>query len=158
MSNYELGAAEVVLYEGDTSSNLHKGTLKITLTSDRIILEKEKGFFKKERELVDIILLETVKFYNDVAQIKQKGSSVEVQTTEKNITFEFSGMIEARKFTGKLVDASTGTTLAKRSSDKIKNAIDMVDDTLGLDTRGTVRGFLEKGIRGTFLNGTGNKK
>ena len=44
MSNYELGTAEVVLYEGDASSNLHKGTLKITLTSDRVILEKERGF------------------------------------------------------------------------------------------------------------------
>ena len=99
-----------------------------------------------------------MKFYNDAAQIKQKGSSVEVQTTEKNITFEFSGMIEARKFTGKLVDASTGTTLAKRSSDKIKNAIDMVDDTLGLDTRGTVKGLLENGIKGTNINGLGKRK
>ena len=49
------------------------------------------------------------------------------------ITFNFSGLIEARKFVGKAIDASTGTTLAKRSSDKVKSALDLTDDTLGLD-------------------------
>lgn len=67
-------------------------------------------------------------------------------------------MIEARKFTGKIVDAVTGTTLAKRSSNKIKDAFTMVDDTLGLDTRGTIKGVLEKGVKGTILNGIGKKK
>lgn len=49
-----------------------KGNLLMTLTSQKLIFEKEKGLFKKERELVDIILLESVKFYNDAAQIKHK--------------------------------------------------------------------------------------
>lgn len=85
-------------------------------------------------------------------------SEVEVQTVEQNLTIVFSGMIEARKFTGKIVDAVTGTTLAKRSSNKIKDAFTMVDDTLGLDTRGTIKGVLEKGVKGTILNGIGKKK
>ena len=87
-----------------------------------------------------------------------QGSEVEVQTVEQNLTIVFSGMIEARKFTGKIVDAVTGTTLAKRSSNKIKDAFTMVDDTLGLDTRGTIKGVLEKGVKGTILNGIGKKK
>lgn len=103
-------------------------------------------------------MLETVKFYNNAAQIKQKNDTVEVQTTDKNIALVFSGMLEARKFTGKIVDAVTGTTLAKRSSDKIKDAFGMVDDTLGLDTRGTIKGILENGVKGTLLNGIGKKK
>ncbi len=157
MGNYELLADEVVLYEGSVTSKNYKGTLQLTLTSQKIIFEKEKGLFKKERELIDIIPLETVKIYNDAAQVKQKSDTVEVQAVDKNITIVFSGMLEARKFTGKIVDAVTGTTLARRSSDKIKGAFNMVDDTLGLDTRGTIKGFLENGVKGTLIHGLGKK-
>ena len=158
MANYELQSDEVVLYEGTVTSKAYKGNIQMTLTSQKIIFEREKGLFKKERELVDIIMLENVKIYNDTAQIKQKISEVEMQTVEKNLTLEFSGMLEARKFTGKIVDAVTGTTLAKRGSNKIKDAFSMVDDTLGLDTRGTIKGVLENGVKGTILNGIGKKK
>lgn len=158
MANYELQPEEVVLYEGAVTCKAYKGNLLMTLTSQKLVFEKEKGLFKKERELVDIILLEGVKFYNNAAQIKQKGSEVEVQTVEKNLAIVFTGMLEARKFTGKIVDAVTGTTLAKRSSNKIKDAFNMVDDTLGLDTRGTIKGVLENGVKGTILNGIGKKK
>lgn len=96
---------------------------KFKFTSQKIIFEKEKGLFKKERELIDILPLETVKVYNDAAQVKQKGDTVEVQTVDKNIAIVFSGMLEARKFTGKIVDAVTGTTLARRSSDKIRTGM-----------------------------------
>ena len=158
MVNYELHVDEVVLYEGTVTCKAYKGNLLMILTSKKVVFEKEKGLFKKERELVDIIPLESVKFYNDIVQIKQKGSDVEVQTAEKNLTITFSGMLEARKFTGKIVDAVTGTTLAKRSSNKIKDAFTIVDDTLGLDTRGTIKGVLEQGVEGTILNGIGKKK
>lgn len=158
MENYELQSDEVILYEGMVTSNTYKGNLQLILTSQKIIFEKEKGLFKKERELIDIISLENIKFYNETAQIKQKGADVEIQTTEKNITLVFAGMLEARKFTGKIIDTVTGTTLAKRSSDKIKGAFNIVDETLGLDTRGTIKGMLENGVKGTILNGIGKKK
>ena len=158
MANYELQAEEVILYNGAVACTAHKGNLQLTLTSQKIIFEKEKGLFKKERELLDIIPLESVKFYNDTAQIKQKGSAVEVQTIQKNLTITFTNILEARKFTGKIINATTGTTLAKRSSNMIKDAFTVVDDTLGLDTRETVKGLLENGIKGTLLNGLGKKK
>jgi len=120
IANYELMADEVILYEGVVTSKNYKGTLQLILTSQKIIFEKEKELFKKERELIDILPLETVKVYNDAAQIKQKVNTVEVQTVDKNIAIVFSGMLEARKFTGKMMDAVTGTTLAHRSSHKIK--------------------------------------
>ncbi len=70
----------------------------------------------------------------------------------------FSGIVEARKFAGKTIDVATGTTLVKRGSEKVKNAFDMIDDTLGLDTRGTIRGILEQGLKGTIINGINKKK
>lgn len=158
MANYELQPDEVILYEGTVNCKEYKGNLQLTLTSKKIIFEKEKGIFKKEKELVDVVALEQVKIYNDAAQIKQKASEVEIQTIAKNLTIIFSGMLEARKFTGKIIDAVTGTTVAKRGSNKIKDAFNMVDDTLGLDTRGTIKGVLENGVKGTILNGIAKKK
>ena len=158
MANYELQSDEVILYEGAVSCKEYKGNLLVTLTSKKIIFEKEKGIFKKEKELVDVIELEQVKIYNDAAQVKQKAAEVEIQTIAKNITIVFSGMLEARKFTAKIIDAVTGTTVAKRGSNKIKDAFSMVDDTLGLDTRGTIKGVLENGVKGTILNGIAKKK
>lgn len=160
MANYELSADEVILYEGDSSittidGNKNSHTLQITLTSQKLILEREKGVFKKEHELIDIIQLDNVKIYNDMAQVKQKSNTVEIQA-DKNIKLTFNGMIEARKFTGKIIDAVTGTTLAKRSSEKIKSAFNMVDDTLGLDTRETVKGVIENGVTGTLIHGIGH--
>ncbi len=158
MTNYELMADEVILYEGVVTSKNYKGTLQLTLTSQKMIFEKEKGLFKKERLLIDILPLETVKLFNDVAQVKQKGDAVEIQTVSKNIVIIFSGILDARKFTSKIINAVTGTTLARRSSNKIKAAFNMVDDTLGLDTRGAIKGFLENGVKGTIIDGINKKK
>ncbi len=155
--NYTLEANEAVLYEGYVSCKDYKGTIYITLTSQKLVIEKESGVFKKVREIQDSIDLADVKIYNDAAQVKQKMGDVGIQTIAKNITFTFSGMIEARKFAGKLIDTVTGTTSAKRVSDRTKRAFEMVDDTLGLDTRGTIKGVLEKGIKGTLINGIGKK-
>ena len=122
IATYELQPDEVILYEGNVTCKTYKGSLQLTLTSQKVVFEKEKGFVKKERELVDVIPLESVRLYNDAAQIKQKGADVEVQTVGKNITIVFSGMLEARKFTAKIVNAVTGTTLATRGSNMIKDA------------------------------------
>lgn len=158
MENYELQIDEVVLYEGIVRSSTLKGSVRLTLTSKRMIFEKEKGVFKKELEVIDVILLENIKTYNNAVQVKQKGAEVKIQTIQKNINLMFSGIIEAKKFCGKIVDASTGTTIVERSSNKIKNAFSIVDDTLGLDTRGTMKGLIENGVKGTIINGIKKKK
>lgn len=47
MANFELQADEVILYEGAATSKQYKGSLQVTLTSHKLILEKEKGFSKR---------------------------------------------------------------------------------------------------------------
>lgn len=161
MESFELQPDEVVLYTGTATCKAYKGTLRLTLTSQKLVIsffEKEKGLFKKDRVAVDMIPLERVKFYNDTAQIKQKGSEVEIQTIEKNLTIVFSGMLEARKFYTSMINASTGTTIAQRRSNAIKAAFAMADDVLGLDTRGVIKDVLENGAIGTLLNGISKKK
>ena len=156
--NYILEVDEVVLYEGYVSSKDYKGNIYITLTSKKLVVEKESGIFKKVREIQESINLTDVKIYNDTAQVKQKMGDVEIQTVGKNLTFTFSGMIEARKFTGKLINTVTSSTLAKRVSEKTKGTFEIIDDTLGIDTRATIKGVIEKGIKGTIINGIETKK
>lgn len=43
MANYELQPDEVILYEGTVNCKEYKGNLQLTLTSRKIIFEKEKG-------------------------------------------------------------------------------------------------------------------
>ena len=38
-------------------------------------------------------------------------------------------------------------------TDKIKDAINTIDDVLGIDTRNTIKGVMENGIAGTLLKG-----
>ena len=57
----------------------------------------------------------------------------------------------------KIINAVTGTTMAERGSEKVKGAFNIVDETLGLDTRGIAKGIIENGIKGTIINGIKKK-
>jgi hypothetical protein len=83
---------------------------------------------------------------------------VEVQATTDNVTLTFTGLLDARKFTKNAIDATTGTTLAKRVSEKTKGALELVDDTIGLDVRGAIKGVFNKGVKGAILSGVGEKE
>ena len=158
MTTIKLKPEEVILYEGTVTCNVFKGIVCLTLTSSKIVFEQEKGIFKKSRETLESINLLNIKFYNNEPQVKQKGLSVDIQTAEKNLSISFPGMMEARKFSNKLIDAVTGTTFAKRSSNKIKDAFNLVDDTLGLDTRSAIKGVIENGVMDTLFNGIKKSK
>ncbi|MBQ6323702.1 MAG: hypothetical protein IJI22_02595 [Bacilli bacterium] len=156
--NYEIGKDEVILYEGKVGFKKMGASTNFILTSKKMIFEKEKGLFKKEKEVLDVIELNKIKTYNNALQIKQKMTELEIQTEEQKLSLYFNGMIEAKKVMTKIINATTNTTVAKRGSEKVKGAIDLVDDTLGLDTRGVVRGVVENGIKGTLINGIKKKK
>ena len=163
MENYKLVEDEVILFESNILKGDYKlsGTLHLTLTSKKIIIEQiiEKGFIKKEIEknLIENILLEKIKIHNGKIQAEQKSNNVFIQTKDKNINISFLGMMDAIKFTTKLKDVITNTTVTERSVDKIKGAINTVDDVLGFDTRNVVKGVLENGLTNTIFKGAGKK-
>ena len=153
----EIEADEVVLFEGQASVTGYKGSLNIKLTTKKLIVQREKGIIKKEMEPISALMLDKIKFYNDEAQIKIINNVVNIQANPSDYEIIFSTKQEARKFAGRLIDAATGTTIAIRGSNKVKKAFDLVDDTLGLDTRGVARGLIENGIKGTIIHGIGKK-
>lgn len=155
--NYELDSNEVILCEEVVTYSEFKGSLQMVLTSKKIVLEKEKGIIKKQKELIDIINLEDIKIYNEKAQIQQKGVDVNIQTVSKNIKISFDGIIKANKFVTKIIDTITGTTMTQRSTNKIKDAINVVDDVLGMNTRDTIKGVMENGVVNSLLKGIKKK-
>ena len=98
-----------------------------------------------------------IKLYNNKVQVHQKNTEVYIQTIKNNFTIKFDNAIEAVKFVTKVTDVVTGTTMSDRGVKKVKNAFDKVDDVLGFDTRGTVKGVIENGITGTLLKGIKRK-
>jgi len=158
MSNYEIDNDEVILYEGKVGYNKNYIDVEFKLTSKKMIFEKQKGLIKKTSELIDIVSLDRIKVYNDSVQIKQKMNELQIQTLDKNFSIYANGMLEATKIITKIINAITETTVSKRGSQKISGAIDLVDETLGLNTRGIVKGVLENGIKGALINGIKNKK
>lgn len=158
MSNYQLDPEEVVLEEKDVACSIAKGTVKMTLTSKKVVFEKQKGLFKKELELVDVLSLEELKYFNGQPQITRKGHDVTVQTVSQNCTIVFASGIEAKLFLEKAMDAVTGTTVVDRGATAAKGAFGVMDDVLGIDTRETIKGVMEGGIKGALWNGIGKRK
>ena len=150
---YKFQTDEVVFYKGLVDSDGHKGTVQLTVTSQNLIFEQEKGLLKKTWETIDIIPLNTVKVYNGAAQVKQKGSVLDIQAVTKNLKITFEKTQEAKMTANKLIDVVTGMTRSQRGAEKVKHAIDMIDDTLGLDTRGIIKGVVEGGVKGIVLDG-----
>lgn len=152
---------EVILYEGVVGYKIEsKNSINVffTLTSKRMIFKQEKGLFKKKLDVIDIINLEEIKIYNDEVQSKQKSDTIYIQSINKNFSISLSGIIEAKKVNTKIINAVTGTTTIKRGSNKIKNAFELVDDTLGFDPRNVVKGIIENGVKGTIVNGIRKKE
>lgn len=162
--DYKLDEDEVVLYEGEVHYPDKFSRVKYVLTSKKMVFIKtitvSKGWFKgsETHTEVDIVNLSDIKVFNDQVQVKQVKNEIQVQTKDKNFSIFLSGIIEAKKVITKIIDATTNTTMAQRGSTKVKGAIDLVDDTLGLDTRGMVKGVMENGIKGTIINGIKRKK
>lgn len=156
MKNSKIDADEVILFEDDiTNSDLNE--FHLILTSQKIIFEQKKGIIKQKNKIVDIIKLNEIKVYQDKIQVHQKGTTVNIQTIKNNINLSFCNILKANKFVTKIVDAISGTTITERGINKIKGAINTIDDILEIDTRGTIKGVVENGIVGTILNGTSTK-
>lgn len=158
MDHYSLQNDEVVLYEGKVNLIGSQGNDELILTNINIvIITKIKKIFQKEQVEVKTFSVENVKVFNDAPQIKQSDTVVEVYLTDAEIKLGFDSKLTARKFVSKAVELITGKSTSVRGAAKIKGAVGLVDDTLGIDTIGTIKNVMENGIVRTALGGIGKK-
>ena len=160
MDNYSLKENESLLYKGDAY-----GMFEILLTNINLVLIKKikvkdsKKLFAKTYEQTDISVYSTdeIKIYKDVPQVKVKDSTVEIYLASGEEKINFYSKIEAHKFANAIYELLTGKTLATRGAEKVKSAINIVDEALGINTVSTVKNVMENGIAGTILGGVGKK-
>lgn len=162
MDNYLLASDEVQLFAEPVSWEGRPGKPFLMLTSKAIVLTNSytegKRKNKKIIKTVDVFYLEEIKKFNDVPQIKQKIDHVNIQTVKGDIDITFGSLFSARKFASSLLQATTGNATFERGAGKFKGALGVVDNTLGIDTVGTVKGIVENGVVGSVLGGIKGKK
>ena len=77
-------------------------------------------------------------------QIQQKSNEVNIQTINKNVKVSFYSVFKAKEFVTKIIDTITDTTITERNKDRIKNALNNVDDVLGIKSKDIIKGVVEK--------------
>lgn len=167
MNNYQLTSDETVLYKGvilnyseKEKHNSFGSTViyELILTNlNMIFVTKVKKLLSKEESSYNVIPIDTIKIYNDKPQVKQKGTDFVVYFTNQEYSFSLPSKLEAVKFHNKIMELLTGKSMSIRNSEKFKSAVNIVDDTLGIDSLGTVTSVLQNGVKGTIFNGI-NKK
>ena len=158
MQGYTLKENEVILFQHDVTSTKFGVTKEILLTNiNFVVFEKTKKLFSKEEVQAEIYPVDTVKCYNGVPQIKAKNTSVEIFFTNSELTLTFLTKHDAVKLVNTAIELITGKTLSARGADKVKDALHLMDNTLGINTVETVKNVLEKGVTGSVLGVVGKK-
>ena len=158
MKHYNLQANESVLYQGEVSIEKRNGNVELILTNLNLVcIISTKKLFSKEQVEVEVYPVGDIKIYNDTPQIKQKGSRVEIFLSSNEIPVVFSSLFEAGKFVKSAFHLLTGKTTAGRGADKVKGAVGLVDNALGIKTADVVKNTIENGLAGTILGGIGKK-
>ena len=76
---------------------------------------------------------EKVKIYKGKPWVKRNMRRVEIFTTEGEVIFKFPSTIESGKFSRRLVELLTGKTAVERGFEKVKDTIEMVGDSIGIN-------------------------
>ena len=162
MENYNLLPDEVVLYkrEGRLINKSEKPlaslstntTTELILTNLHLVfVKKTKKLFAKEQVEVEVYPIEEIKVYNEIPQIKQKDTCVEIYLTNGEKTIDLFSKHEVRKFVNKAYELLTGKSVTARGADRVKGAVNLVDDALGIHTVDTVKSVVENGVVGTIF-------
>jgi hypothetical protein len=169
MENYTMQPNEVVLCKGDASVGtpsvserahiqLMPGIKEVMLTNVNIvIISKTKKLFKPEEVSVTTYPVSDIKVYDEKPQVKVKGNTVEVYMTNDEISLQFMSLLLARKFASEVYTLLTGKSASERGANMFKGAIDLVDNTLGIDSVNTIKGVVENGVVGSVVSGIGKK-
>lgn len=161
MDEYKLQPNESVLFKCNTYDDT-----EILLTNLNLVIikkikkvkKRKKGLLSENQSPLNIYPVEDIKIYKDVPQIKSKNNTVEIYLTSTEISIDFYSRGDAYKFTNTAVELLTGKNTFARGAEKFKNAIDVVDDTLGINTVDTVKNVVENGVAGGILGIIGQKR
>ena len=134
IKNYILREDEVVLYKGDIMLVEQKDKAQLLLTNlNMVFITNTKKIIEEEKRTIEVYSVSDVKIYEGLPQVKAEGENVEIylKNTEKEFSFVSRG--ECHKFISVITKLLTGKTGLERNAEKVKNTIDLVNETLEVD-------------------------
>lgn len=156
MENYKLKSDEVVLYKGNVSLVGNSGATEIVLTNTNLVfISTYKKLFSKEEISVLEYSIEDIKMYENKPHIISKGNKAEIYLIDNEIVAEFSSKNELHKFLGVINKLLTGETSAQRGAKKIRGAIDLVDEALGINTVEAIGNVIKNGVVNSVTGAVG---
>lgn len=159
MEHYKLQPDEVMLFEDHIFISGSKASNHLILTNfNLVVISTIKKMFKSDDVTVTSYPVTDIKIFNDAPQVKQSKDVVTVFLSSGELVFSFDTSLKAMKFVNKVIELITGKTTATRGAGKVKSALGLVDDTLGINTMGTISGVLENGIGKTLFKGLGSSR
>lgn len=149
MEHYKLKSDEVVLYEGQVDLKDRKGSTKLVLTNLNVVfINKYKRLFAQEEITVLEYPINEIKVYKDIPQVKIKENSAQIYFFEGEELIYFYSKKELHKFCNQVYELITGQTVAQKNAQKVKETINLVDDTLGINTVETAGKVIKNGVVG----------
>lgn len=113
---------------------------EVVLTNYNLILvNRTKKRLLPEHVETDTYPLSEIKIYNGKPHFVQKDKSVEIFFINGERTLYFSSKPEMRKLVDKVISLITGKNSFTRATDKVKGAVGVVDDALGIDSVGMAK-------------------
>lgn len=136
MRNYKLKEDEVVLYKGKAYRNTKgRKIAEVLFTNLFFLVEIENDSLVGEGDSeIFAYPIEEIKVYKGKVQIIRKDTQVEVYAKGGEEYLEFLSKAEAKKFADKAWEEITNKTKTQRAVDKVKETVDYVDETFGIDT------------------------
>lgn len=154
MEHYNLKEDEVVLYKGEIS--MKNGNTQLILTNLNVVfITIHKRLFGEAIVESNVFPVEDIKIFDGIPQVKSKNLNVEMYFKTAEIEFSFESKSELHKFVSATNELLTGKTGAERNAEKVKDAIDLVNDTLGIDIVKSAGELVKSGVPGKIAGAFG---
>ena len=156
MKNYTMKPDEVVRYQGPVTLQTEKGNIpaELILTNLNFIFvtEGKKFLWFKPKAKVVAFAKELVKTYKDAPEIKQSGTAVYISFANEDRIILFEEKKEARVFVINTWEIVTGKGIFERGLDKLKQALDLIDEKLDLNIVQLIKDSITSGIPNAAQN------
>lgn len=148
--NYKLRTDEVVLFKEEILLN-NQTEAKILLTNLNIV-------FVNNNDEINVYPVEDIKVYQNLPQLKAKGKDIEIYFLNEIIEFSCKSKLQTNKFIEEVRKLVTGKSKFQRKTEKFKENIDIVNNTLGIDCVSLAENLIVNGITHTSGISKGIKK
>lgn len=114
--------------------NNNKGKLSLTLTQSKLILEKEKGVFKKTKEIIDYVDIKNIKTRKSNLKISRNNSEVTIETITGNIIIEFKNENESKDFIKRInaIESKSGKIKLNKATKLLKELGEVLTTSLSV--------------------------